>query len=46
MGRTVYESKSIDVGEFKLDVSQYTKGIYFVMAKIGNTLEKQKLIVE
>ncbi|MHB8260172.1 MAG: NHL domain-containing protein [Bacteroidia bacterium] len=45
-GRTVYEAQNTDAGELKLDISQYNKGIYFVMAKIGNTLEKQKLIVE
>jgi hypothetical protein len=33
-------------GEFKLDVSNYTKGMYFVMAKIGDSLERQKLVVE
>jgi sugar lactone lactonase YvrE len=45
-GRTVFETQNADAGEFKLDISQYNKGIYFVMAKIGNTLEKQKLVVE
>ncbi len=45
-GRTVYETQNTDAGEFKLDISQYNKGIYFVMAKIGNIIEKQKLIVE
>jgi sugar lactone lactonase YvrE len=45
-GRTVYETQNNDAGELKLDISQYNKGIYFVMAKIGNALEKQKLIVE
>ncbi len=45
-GRTVFETQNTDAGELKLDISQYTKGIYFVMAKIGNTLQKQKLVVE
>jgi sugar lactone lactonase YvrE len=44
--RTVYEAQNTDAGELKLDISNYKKGIYFVMAKIGNTIEKQKLIVE
>ena len=45
-GRLVFEKKNTDVGEFKLDISKYNKGIYFIRAKIGNTIEKQKLIVE
>jgi len=45
-GSIVYETQNTDAGEVKLDISSYNKGIYFVMAKIGNTLEKQKLVVE
>jgi type IX secretion system substrate protein len=45
-GRAVYETQNADIGEFKIDISQYTKDIYFVMAKIGDTMEKQKLVVE
>jgi hypothetical protein len=45
-GRTVYETKNANAGELKLDVSSYTKGVYFVMAKIGGKIEKQKLRVE
>ena len=45
-GRTVFETQSTDAGELKLDISNYTKGMYFVVAKIGNAIEKQKLVVE
>ncbi len=45
-GRTIYEVQNTNAGEFNLDISQYTKGIYFVMAKIGDVIEKQKLVVE
>jgi len=45
-GRTVYETRSTDAGELNLDISNYTKGMYFVLAKIGNAIEKQKLVVE
>jgi hypothetical protein len=45
-GRLIYEAKNIDAGELKLDISKYNKGVYFMRAKIGDTIEKQKLIVE
>jgi hypothetical protein len=45
-GRLVSEMKNTDAGEFKLDVSKYNKGIYFINVKIGDTIEKQKLVVE
>jgi sugar lactone lactonase YvrE len=45
-GRTMYETQNTAASELKLDISNYTKGMYFVVAKIGNTIEKQKLIVE
>ena len=45
-GKLVYETKNIDAGEFNLDITKYNKGIYFVMVKIGNAIEKQKLVVE
>ncbi|MHB8261253.1 MAG: T9SS type A sorting domain-containing protein [Bacteroidia bacterium] len=45
-GKLVYEVQNTDGGGLKLDISKYTKGIYFVLAKIGDTLEKQKLMVE
>jgi hypothetical protein len=46
LGRLVFETKNTDAGEFKLDVSKYNKGIYFIRVKMGNTIEKQKLIIE
>ena len=45
-GRLIFEAKNIDAGESKIDLSKYNKGMYFIIAKIGNTIEKQKLIVE
>jgi len=45
-GSIVYETQNTDAGEVKLDISSYNKGIYFVMAKIGNNIENKKLIVE
>ena len=45
-GSIVYETQNTVAGQLRLDISQYNKGIYFVMAKIGNNIEKQKLIVE
>jgi hypothetical protein len=45
-GRLVFEAKDITDVNYVIDVSQYNKGIYFIRAKIGNAIEKQKLIVE
>jgi sugar lactone lactonase YvrE len=45
-GRLVYETKNVDAGEFKLDLNAYNGGIYFISIKIGDTIEKQKLVVE
>jgi sugar lactone lactonase YvrE len=45
-GRLVFETKHVVAQEFKLDISKYTSGIYFIRAKIGDVIEKQKLIVE
>lgn len=45
-GRLLFEGKEIPAGDFKLDISRYNKGVYFISAKLGNTIEKQKLIVE
>jgi hypothetical protein len=45
-GRLVFETKNINAQEFKLDISKYTSGIYFIRAKIGDTIEKQKLVIE
>jgi hypothetical protein len=38
--------KNAAAGELKIDISKYTKGMYFISAKMGDTVEKQKLIVE
>jgi len=45
-GRIVFETKNTNAGEFKLDISKYTKGIYIITAKIRDTIEKQKLVVK
>ena len=45
-GKTVFETQSVSAGELTLDVSKYVKGLYFITAKIGNNIEKQKMIVE
>ncbi len=45
-GRLVFETKNIVAQEFMLDISKYTSGIYFIRAKIGDTIEKQKLVIE
>ena len=45
-GRLVFETKNTNAGELKIDLAKYNKGIYFISAKIGNTIEKQKLMVE
>ncbi|MFI5141021.1 MAG: T9SS type A sorting domain-containing protein [Bacteroidia bacterium] len=44
--RLVFETKNIDAQDFKLDISKYNKGIYFINAKMGDKIEKQKLVVE
>jgi len=46
LGRVVFETENISTPEFKLDISSYTRGIYVVTAKIGDAIEKQKIIVE
>jgi len=45
-GRIVFETENISTPEFKLDISSYTRGVYVVIAKIGDAIEKQKIIVE
>lgn len=45
-GRLVYETKNADAGELKIDLARFVKGMYFVSAKMGDNVEKQKLIVE
>jgi len=45
-GRQIFETKNIAAQNFILDISRYTSGIYFIRAKIGDVIEKQKLIVE
>jgi hypothetical protein len=45
-GRMVFETKNVNESEFIIDVSKYSKGIYFISAKIGDILEKQKLLIE
>ena len=45
-GRIVFETKNVTLSELKVDVSNYTQGLYFVIAKIGDIVEKKKLIVE
>ena len=46
MGRLIFEAKNINDNEFKIDVSKYSKGIYFIRAKTGDIIEKQKLMIE
>ncbi len=45
-GRIVFEAKNITGSNLMVDISKYAKGVYFVIAKTGDELEKQKLIVE
>jgi sugar lactone lactonase YvrE len=45
-GRLVFEIKDIDAQEFILDITKYNKGIYFISTKMGDVIEKQKLVVE
>lgn len=45
-GRIVYEAKNVEAGELSLDLSKYNKGVYFVIARIGEAIEKQKIVVE
>ena len=45
-GRLVFEARDIIDENYVIDISKYNKGIYFIRAKIGDTIEKQKLIVE
>jgi sugar lactone lactonase YvrE len=45
-GRLVFETKELAAGETQVDLSQYTKGVYFISVKTGDAVEKQKLIVE
>jgi hypothetical protein len=45
-GKIIFEVKNVNATEFVLDVSKYSRGIYFVLAKIGNKLERQKLLIE
>lgn len=43
-GKVVFEAFDVTDAEYFVDVSQYDKGIYFVTAKIGETIENQKII--
>ncbi|HXD92599.1 MAG TPA: T9SS type A sorting domain-containing protein [Bacteroidia bacterium] len=45
-GRLVFETKNIDAQDYKIDISKYNKGVYFISAKMGDKIEKQKLVVE
>lgn len=45
-GKTVYEAKALATGDLKIDLSHFAKGIYFVIGKAGEDIEKQKFIVE
>ncbi|MFI5141302.1 MAG: T9SS type A sorting domain-containing protein, partial [Bacteroidia bacterium] len=45
-GRLVFEIKDLDAQDFKVDISKYSKGIYFISAKMGHTIEKRKLLIE
>ncbi len=44
--KIVFEVKDVQNDETLVDVSKYAKGIYFVIAKVGGTIEKQKLVIE
>ncbi|HKC68062.1 MAG TPA: T9SS type A sorting domain-containing protein, partial [Bacteroidia bacterium] len=45
-GRMVFETKDADAQDLTVDLAKYNKGIYFISTKIGDAIEKQKLIVE
>lgn len=45
-GKVVYEVDNITESEVQVDLSKHGKGIYFVTAKIGEKLEKQKVVIE
>ncbi|HXB40352.1 MAG TPA: T9SS type A sorting domain-containing protein [Bacteroidia bacterium] len=45
-GKIMFETKNITDSHIIVDISKYAKGVYFVVAKTGEEVEKQKLIVE
>jgi len=45
-GKIVFEIKNVADSELLIDVTKFSKGIYFITAKIGETIEKSKLIKE
>lgn len=45
-GKVIYEAKDVEESEHQIDVSKYPKGMYIVTAKIGDKIEKQKLVLE
>lgn len=45
-GKIVFEADNVMESELQIDVSKYGKGIYFVTAKIGSNIEKQKVVIE
>lgn len=45
-GKILFESKDLMAKDVKIDVSKFAKGIYFIIAKMGDKLEKQKVLIE
>lgn len=45
-GKLMYEARNVPESEIQIDVSKYPKGVYYVTAKIGDTIEKQAVVVE
>jgi hypothetical protein len=45
-GRLIFEVKNITTENYVLDISKYGKGVYFISAKMGEAIDKQKLMVE
>lgn len=42
----MYESRNVPESEVQIDATKYSKGVYYVTAKIGDKIEKQSVVVE
>ncbi len=45
-GRLIFETKDMTTTEFKVDISEYGSGVYFVLVSIAGNIEKQKIVVD
>lgn len=45
-GKIVFEAKNVEEPYYEINLSKISKGVYFVVSKMGDTIEKEKLLVE